>query len=356
PAATWLADAQGRLLYANPVWMQAFAKAVDPFASAHYVEALSPDLRARLEKAHSEALQGDAAHLRWQDEKGRVWDLVLASVPRGSDPVVVGIAVDVSAQVREAELRAALQHWETIGRIAGGVAHDFNNLLAVIMGSLDLAQDQLKRGETSEMAGHLEMALDAAERAARLVRQLLSASGYRGFEQVLLDPQKHLAGMRELLSAMVGGRARVVWRLDAAPSIRINPGQFEQIVTNLVLNAAEAVQSKGGTIELSLRPGRFARALCGKRRDAEGNFVRCLCEIEDAEREGAWIEVADDGVGMEEEVLDKALEPFYSTHGLGRGLGLSAVYGIARAMGGALVIETKPKVGTRVRVWLPAAS
>ncbi|MCW3796235.1 PAS domain S-box protein [Sphingomonas sp. BN140010] len=231
------------------------------------------------------------------------------------------------------------QKMEAMGTLTGGVAHDFNNLLTPIVGSLDLLQ---RRNIGSEREQRLiEGALQSAERAKTLVQRLLAFARKQPLQARAVDLATLIRDMGDLVSRTSGPRVEVA--LDLAPdlpAVLADPNQLEMAILNLAVNARDAMPDSG-TLTLSATPVEIGE-------DHEellpGRYVHLV--------------VADTGVGMDEHTLARAVEPFFSTKGIGRGtgLGLSMVHGLAAQLGGALVISSKPSRGTRVEVWLPTAA
>ena len=229
----------------------------------------------------------------------------------------------------------AAQKLETLGQLTGGVAHDFNNLLTPIIGSLDLLRRQLPANEKA--LRQIDMALQAASRAASLVQRLLAFARRQDLQPRPVDVARLLDGMADLVSRSIGPMVRVELDLpDGMPPALIDPNQLELAVLNLAINARDAMPG-GGTLRIVLdtREADPARGL------APGSYL-CLS-------------ISDDGVGMDSTTLAHAVEPFFSTKGLGRGtgLGLSMVHGLAAQLGGLLHLESAPGVGTTAEIWLP---
>jgi PAS domain S-box-containing protein len=232
---------------------------------------------------------------------------------------------------------------ESLGVLAGGIAHDFNNLLAVILSSVRFARSP---DATPEDRGDaLGDAEDASESAARLVKQLLAYAGRRSPEVRTIELSELAHSLSDLLStALPSG---VALDLDLAPEpleVHADVVQLEQVLMNLVLNAAEAVGSEQGTVTVRtsrehLEPEQLARWLGGE--GLAGGWYAC-------------VEVEDTGVGMDAETLAHIFEPFFSTKQDGHGLGLSAVLGLVQGHGGAIDVASEPGAGTRMRVFLPA--
>ncbi len=239
------------------------------------------------------------------------------------------------------QLRQA-QKMEAIGQLAGGVAHDFNNILSVILGYADLVGEGLAPADprASAMA---EMRA-AAERGAGLTRQLLAFSRKPVLQPKLLDLNRVVTRAESLLRRLIGADVALIVRLDGqAGTVRADPGQLEQVIMNLAVNARDAMPEGGRlSIETSIAD-----------LDAE--------EFDDARAASpgryAVLTVRDTGCGMDEAVLERVFEPFFTTKDAGRGtgLGLSTVYGIVTQSGGHLRVTSIPGAGTTFTIFLPQA-
>jgi len=232
------------------------------------------------------------------------------------------------------------QKMESVGRLAGGVAHDFNNMLGIILGHTELA---LKRGKpTQPIHGALEEIRRAGQHAAELTRQLLTFARKQAASPRILDLNKILPNTLKMLSRLIGEDINIVCKpgLDLWP-VRMDPGQVDQILTNLVINARDAIAGVGKvTIET-----------------ANIHFDEVFCSQHECFTPGDYVQltVRDDGCGMSEEVLDKLFDPFYTTKELGQGtgLGLSIVYGIVKQNEGYVKVTSTPGKGTTFKIYLP---
>jgi signal transduction histidine kinase/CheY-like chemotaxis protein len=231
------------------------------------------------------------------------------------------------------------QKLEAMGQLTGGVAHDFNNLLSPIIGSLDLLQRKGYEGERT--ARLIEGALASAERAKNLVQRLLAFARRQPLQTRAVDVAGLLADMADLIAATIGPRVSLAIEVEPdLPRAQADANQLEMAILNLAVNARDAMPDGGA---LSIVAG------CATVPAAEGSVLR----------PGAYVRlsVADSGLGMDEPTLARAIEPFFSTKGTGRGtgLGLSMVHGLAAQLGGELRLDSKPGAGTRVELWLPVS-
>ena len=239
----------------------------------------------------------------------------------------------------EEQLRQA-QKMEAMGNLTGGVAHDFNNLLTPILGSLDMLQ---RKGLGNEREQRLIAgALQSADRAKTLIQRLLAFARRQPLQTTSVDLTSLVRGMAELVSSTTGPQINVV--VDASeglPSASADPNQLEMAILNLAVNARDAMP-EGGTLRITIDGETVGRQ--HRSNVTPGRYLR--------------LSVADTGSGMDEATLSRAVEPFYSTKGVGKGtgLGLSMVHGLASQLGGALTINSTLGIGTNVELWLPQSA
>jgi PAS domain S-box-containing protein len=253
----------------------------------------------------------------------------------------VGVAVtDVTEHKRLEEQFLQAQKMEAVGRLAGGVAHDFNNLLTVISSyaELILFDPAMAKGR-----GEIEEIRGAAQRAAKLTRQLLAFSRRQAMEPRIVNPNDVLRGVEALMRGLIVGAIEIATNLSPdTPLIRVDPGQLEQVVMNLAINAADAMP-EGGVLEIETAGEAFDDSIT--EHDAElapGTY--------------AVIRVRDSGHGMTDEIRAQIFEPFFTTKepGRGTGLGLSTAFGIVKQSGGHIEVESRVGEGTVFTVYLPA--
>ena len=229
---------------------------------------------------------------------------------------------------------------EAVGRLAGGVAHDFNNLLTIIKGYVELALG--RAGGHSELRGNIQQIADAAERAVALVRQLLAFSRKQVLKPKLLDLNAIVLSMdkmvRRLVSQTIEMRTRVEKNLGA---VKADPGQIEQVILNLIVNARDAMPD-GGKLWIET-----------KNVELDGSFANDQSSIKPGQY--VMLSVTDTGVGISPDTLPHIFEPFYTTKesSRGTGLGLSTVYGIIKQSGGHIQGNSEGGKGTTFKVYLP---
>lgn len=259
----------------------------------------------------------------------------------------IAVKDDITERKKQVELNLKLkdqlqqsQKMELVGRLAGGIAHDFNNMLGAILGNLDMALEHLNPGEPTYE--DLMDARQAALRSADLTRQILTFARKQVIAPKVLDLNETLSGILTMLQRIVGENVRINWMPDADLwRVNIDPSQVDQILANLCINARDAIIGSGN---ITVKTGNCTL-----------DAVACQ-SIEDIKPgKYVWIEVRDDGTGMDKKTLDRLFEPFFTTKavGMGTGLGLSMVYGIVKQNQGSIHILSELDVGTTFTIYLP---
>lgn len=270
------------------------------------------------------------------------WDTSLVPVRDAEGRIVrlMGSSRNVTRQVTAEEALRQSQKMESMGQLTGGVAHDFNNLLTPIVGALDMLQRRGVGGEREQRL--IAAAAQSAERAKTLVQRLLAFARRQPLQMTPVDVGEVVRGMADLVASTTGPQVRVVVEVaEDLPPAKADPNQLEMALLNLAVNARDAMPG-GGTLRITAS-AETVQAGAGGSLQA-GRYIR--------------LSVADTGVGMDEATLARAVEPFFSTKGIGKGtgLGLSMVHGLASQLGGALSIKSKPGLGTNVELWLPESA
>lgn len=312
-----------------------------------------PEVSATIRALHQQALAGATVRLETQmlRRDGQHYELELRGVPilhRGQ-PHVLYIGRDITGRVaaeqRRGELERQLrqaQKMEAIGQLTGGLAHDFNNILTSVLGYVEMAQGRPAVRDDAVLAHDLSQARLAAERAREHVAQLLAFSRPRRGERRLLAPAEVTAEVLQLLRPNLPSSIAVDCNAAAVPPVLADPVQFEQVLLNLCLNARDAI-GEHGTIRLGV--GHAA---------ASGHCASCSQRLDG--RRWVVFDVADDGSGMTQDVVDRMFEPFFTTKEVGRGtgMGLAMVHGIVHDHGGHIQVATEPGRGSSFKVLLPA--
>jgi PAS domain S-box-containing protein len=256
---------------------------------------------------------------------------------------ILGAMQDITASKQAEESLLHRQKLESLGVLAGGIAHDFNNLLTVILGNADLALAELEPGGVG--AESIEQLRRAARRASELTQQMLAYSGRGRFVIGPVELNAVVSEMLGFLGSSLAKQIQLVPDLDARlPAIEGDASQINQLVLNLIVNAAEAIGEAPGTITVATAARELTlAALAGWRRYDELAPGRYVC-----------LEVRDTGPGMDAATQARIFDPFFSTKFTGRGLGLAVVVGVVRSHHGALQVVSEPGRGTSFRVALPA--
>ena len=257
---------------------------------------------------------------------------------------------EATAHLRTSAMLVESQKAEAMGRLAGGVAHDFNNILTSIVCSAHLAREGLPPSDSAR--ADLDQVLDDAERAASLTRQLLAFARRQVVEPHRVDVGELVRRLEKMLGRLLGEDVDLVIDAGSSPSVvLVDPGQLEQVLVNLTVNARDAMP-RGGWLSIAVRsvPSRPAPGAGGSDPNPRPPGAPAT---------GDWVllQVADDGVGMPPEVRDRIFEPFFTTkdHGYGTGLGLATCHGIVEQAGGEIHVSSLVGAGTTFRVYLPRA-
>jgi len=346
PVGILLVDPDGTVNLANGAFAAMTGVAVDEIPGRAVTDFILPADRAAASEQLSRVLMDNAAppHLpvRLAGE-GRELVATLHVSPTVEDGAMTGLMlhfIDTTAQKHLEIQFAQSQKMQAMGQLAGGIAHDFNNLLTAMIGFCDLLLQRHGPGDAS--LGDVMQIKQNANRAASLVRQLLAFSRRQALQPRLFDVTDALADLSNLLRRLLGETIELsINHGRDLGLVRVDPGQFDQVIINLAVNARDAMPG-GGQLSIGTRATHLDRPV---QRGADmmppGDYV--------------LIEVADSGTGISPENLGRIFEPFFSTKevGAGTGLGLSTVYGILRQTGGFVFVDSAPGQGAKFSIYLP---
>ena len=340
PEVVMQCDGDGQITYLNPAW-----ESLMLYARSDSIGSRLSDYILEKDKANWTGFPkaGDpdrTSHIRLTRSDGAIrWFLVaLRCSPNGD---CFGLLQDISDQVELAQQLRQAQKMEAIGRLAGGVAHDFNNLLTVIIGGAESALQAVSDSDP-RIQDDLKLVIEAGERASTLTRQLLAFGRRQVMQFQVVRLRDLIEGMNSILQHMVGKQIEIVLEDHCSEGYAtVDPDQMQQVITNLVVNARDAMEGRGRII-LALRDVE----LLGQGRPSGLSSGPHIV-----------LSVSDLGRGIQEADLEKIFEPFFTTkeEGKGTGLGLATCHGIVSQNHGAMDVTSELGVGTTFRVYLPAS-
>ena len=355
PAGVFLKDADGVYLYVNEATADLAATDPEGMVGRATSDLFPPETAAQLRATDAAVLEsGEQAHWTGTIERGDgtlrwVHDVKFPIEVTPGRHAVGGFALDVTELHQANRAAAAAQRLESVGRLAGGIAHDFNNMLSVILGSTREALEELPDG--SPAAQRLAEVLEAAERSADITSQLLGFARRQHSEPRAVELEAHVRRTAEFLRRLVGGNVEMSVSVEGPiADAWIDPGQLDQVLTNLVVNARDAMGGEG-RIDLILANATLEPA----DPPTEGSERRAVDVEPRPVGDFARISVRDTGSGMSDGVMARIFEPFFTTKavGEGTGLGLSMVYGILRQNGGHVEVESEVGEGSTFHLYLP---
>lgn len=359
PVAIATIDLDGALTDCNPAFASLVGQNRDSLSGEYFHDFLNVDDKrafqeevARLSEGKSDGVQVDARLTgpeMWRDQvQASIYLGPMAGPAAAAVGEVEGIVVHLIDTTEQKSLEvqfAQAQKMQAMGQLAGGVAHDFNNLLTAMIGFCDLLLQRHTAGDPS-FADIMQIKQNA-NRAANLVRQLLAFSRKQPLQPKELNCTNHLTELSHLLTRLIG--ESIEFELQHGRDlgvVRVDPGQFDQIIINLAVNARDAMPG-GGTLKIKTDTEIFDQPTqIGAEQVPAGRYVT--------------IKVSDTGKGIEREDIGRIFEPFFSTKqetpGAGTGLGLATVYGIVRQTGGFILVESAPGQGAQFTIYLPRLS
>ena len=307
---------------------------------------LNPEEREKLVEKYQKCKRIEDAEVEWKRKDGKPITVRLsgrilrndAGEPEGFEMITEDIT---DRRAFETSIRQ-IQKLESLGVLAGGIAHDFNNLLQGILGNASLALMDLS--PISPARKSIEEIEKASQRAAELTKQMLAYSGKGRFIIQPINLSKLIKEMTPLLVVSISKKTILQYKLASnLPHIEADAAQIHQVVMNLITNASDAASNKGGIITITT----------GTMECNQEYLKRTYLDDNLPEGEYVLLEVADTGSGMDEEIISKIFDPFFSTKFIGRGLGLAAVVGIVRGHRGAMKVDSEPGKGSTFKTLFP---
>ena len=340
-------DIEGRLVFANLRFREWFGLKDREIGGLVLEDYVAPEWREAVREQHRLRVAGMKVpdHLEYEGiraDGARIWiEAQVTTVEEGGRIVGTQSALrDVTERKRLEAQYLQAQKLESVGRLAGGVAHDFNNLLTVINGYSDMLAENLK--DDRALLEMVEQVRSAGERATELTKQLLAFSRKQVVQRKPLDLSLVVKEAQKMLRRVVGEDVELVSLLS--PSLGLvmaDPGQLQQVLMNLVVNARDSMP-EGGTLTIETRDVEVDQAFSSQHPEVSpGSHV--------------YLGVTDTGTGMTEEIKRQIFDPFFTTKekGKGTGLGLATVYSIVRQCEGGIWVESEPGVGSTFRIYLP---
>jgi two-component system, cell cycle sensor histidine kinase and response regulator CckA len=346
--AIFIKDLQGRYLMINSAGADSLGRTAAEMIGKQDQQLFGPEMAASMTARDQEVVATEQPQT-FQETRGAAelvrHYLTTKGVYRDQEGQVIGlfgISRDLTDLKRlESQLRQA-QKLEAVGRLAGGIAHDFNNLLTVINSCSELALLDLRDTSAGQLVVEIQ---EAGKRAATLTRQLLAFSRQQVLDSRVVDLNKALTQIGNLLQRVIGEDVELSFSLDPSLGlVKVDPAQFEQAVLNLAVNARDALP-EGGWLRVETRNVELDEALAASHPDVRaGRYAR--------------VAVSDSGHGMDPTTVARIFEPFFTTKpvGKGTGLGLAMVYGFLKQSGGHVEVESGLGHGTTFRLYLPLVS
>jgi signal transduction histidine kinase/CheY-like chemotaxis protein len=344
----YLLSPDGSVLYANATALAGVEAALDdviglPFWLTPWFGG-TPGMPQAVEAATRRTAAGKSEHMSMAlnlPTGVRSFDFSMRPVTNESGDVVAMVpeAVEKTARIKAEQTLLQVQKMEALGNLTGGIAHDFNNLLMAVQGSLELLRERMPQEPL--LLRLADTAIAGAERGSALTRRMLAFARRQDLKTESIDLRQLVEGMTELLRRSLGPTVVLETYFGArVPPIRADANQLETALLNLAVNARDAMDGVG-TLVIATEEGWTHE---GHATLAPGHYVR--------------LSVSDSGVGMDESMLKRAIEPFFTTKGVGKGtgLGLSMVHGLSEQLGGALVLRSRVDEGTTAEIWLPAVA
>jgi PAS domain S-box-containing protein len=350
---------EGIFLYASPAIRLLYGYAPEEIVGHSAFEFIHPDDKNNVEAHRLETTrQGENKAIQFRvirKDGGIIWlesiSRIMPAAETENESKLLVITRNITDRLQSEEERIQLerriqhaQKLESLGVLAGGIAHDFNNLLMAILGNLGLAMEDLS--PISPARPFVADAERAAHRAADLTRQMLAYSGKGRFLVQAVNLSELVEEMLHLLKSSIAKTVMLNLHLEPGlPKVQADPGQLQQVVMNLIVNASEAIGDQPGTITL----------VSGLQYCDADYLKRSRLEEKPPAGDYIFLEISDTGCGMDQETQQRLFDPFFTTKFYGRGLGMSAVLGIIRGHQGAILVYSEINKGTTFKILLPTA-
>lgn len=353
PASLAMFDNEMRYIAASRRWFEDFGlSGKELIGRCHYD--IFPEIPERWKEIHQRCLAGEVLKSdedSFEREDGTIywvkWEVHPWFLADGAIGGIVIFSSNLNAQKQLEHERLHLQkqlnlaqRMESVGRLAGGVAHDFNNMLSVILGFAELAREKVSKDEL--LYEDLTEIQKAARRSMDITRQLLAFARKQNIQPVVLDLNEVIEQSLKLLRRLIGEDIHLLWHPDSEVwPVKMDPGQIDQILANLCINAKDAIKDVG-KITIETARVTLSEEYCTEHLGfTPGDFV--------------MLAISDSGCGMEQETLENIFEPFFTTKSLesGTGLGLATVYGILKQNDGFIHVYSEPGAGTTFKLYIP---
>jgi PAS domain S-box-containing protein len=339
-----IAGFDGYFKRVNPAWAATLGWSAEKLLATPYLDFVHPDDRQTTIDAEAQLADRAASVVgfenRYRCKDGKYCALLWTAAPFVEENLIYAAARDITARKKLEGQFLQAQKMEAVGRLAGGVAHDFNNVLSVVLSYTDLILEDLKTGDP--LRDDISEIHQAGKRATELTRQLLAFSRQQVLQPQIVDLNGIIAGMEKMLRRLV--REDVALSLMPARAlgkVRVDPGQIEQIVMNIVVNARDAMPD-GGTISIETEDVELDDGYAREHVDARAGRHVLLA-------------ISDTGIGMDADTRARVFEPFFTTKPKheGTGLGLSTVFGIVQQSGGHVAVYSELDHGTTFKIYFP---
>jgi len=336
----------GVFKYANPKFAEIFGYTIDECADMSFHQLVFPEDLAMVEGQIRRRLTGETKSVQYAFRGVKKTGEVIHVEIYGSflifkgKPAAIGTMLDITKKMELEKLVSQSQRMESIGTLAGGIAHDFNNILFPIVGHTEILLEDIS--EDSPLRESLNEIYTASLRARNLVQQILAFSRQGKSELKLMKMQPIIKEVLKLIRSTIPTTISINQNLQpGCGAVKADPTQIHQILMNLTTNAYHAMEENGGELEVTLKEIKLDEHVLISSDIKPGSYA-CLT-------------IADTGIGMDNNLIDKIFEPFFTTkeNGKGTGMGLSVVHGIVKSMNGEIQVDSEPGKGTEFHIFLP---